>query len=379
MISYKIICVIIILTLIFIIKFCFNYNMIENFGATQWKRNPDCKYKISKTVKKILDENKLHGTDKNNWDLYLPCTYNDTKKELERISPTVKDQKVFIIDGANQITSKKLLWINLKKNYDLKTLTKFVPNTYILDDKNDLSRFQQDYKQNNIYILKKDIQRQQGLKITKDLNEILNSKKNNFVVVQELLQDPFLIDGRKINMRFYILVTCVDNKVTCYVHKDGFMYYTKLPFKANSDSWDHNITTGYIDRKVYEKNPLTHDDFRNYLNDLTNIKNKSNTSQVLSEIVFNDIYNLLKKVMMSLQTSICTKNNKTIFTSFQLFGADIGLNNKLDPVLIEINKGPDMGAKDKKDGDLKHGVLLDSFKILNIVEKGDINKFIKLF
>jgi hypothetical protein len=53
--------------------------------------------------------------------------------------------------------------------------------------------------------MKKNIQRQEGLKISKDKNEILNCYKDGYAVVQELLQDPYLINGRKINLRVYCL------------------------------------------------------------------------------------------------------------------------------------------------------------------------------
>lgn len=346
---------------------------IEGFDNTTWKRTPKCKYVLSKTLKKLLEENELKKTKGEDWKVYLPCTYNDIKKEINGVNASSSDQNVFIIDGADQISSKKYLWKNLRKAYDLDTLKKMMPSTYILSSKSDLIRFRKDYKKDKLYILKKDIQRQQGLKITKNLNEIIKAASDGYVVVQELLQDPYLIKGRKINMRFYILITCVDNKVSCYAHKNGFMYYTKLPFKKNSGEWKHNITTGYIDRKVYAENPLTHDDFRDYLNK-NEKKNKLN-----GKIVFNRIYNLLKKAMHGIRISICNKKHKTHHKSFQLFGIDIGLSDKLEPVLIEVNKGPDMGSKDKRDGDLKYGVMEDIFKTLKLISKGNDENFIKLF
>ena len=263
-----------------------------------------------------------------------------------------------------------LLWKNLRNYYSLDSASKMMPNTYILSNNEDVTRLKKEHNENNLYIMKKNIQRQEGLKITRKLTEILNGKKQGYVIVQELLQDPYLIDGRKINMRFYILVKCVNNIVSCYVHKAGFMYYTKVPFVKNSDNWDHNITTGYIDRKVYETNPLTHDDFRKYLDN-----NGENNI-----LVFNKIYGLIKKVMIALKTNICNKNNTVPYTSFQLFGADIALNDKLEPNLMEINKGPDMGSKDKRDGELKYGVLVDVFKTIKIIPDLDNNSnFIKLF
>ena len=102
-------------------------------------------------------------------------------------------------------------------------------------------------------------------------NEIIKNKENDekndypYVVVQELLQDPYTISGRKINLRVYVLVVKNNNKTNLYIYSDGFMYYTAELFQKNSTDTKINITTGYIDRKVYEENPLTHNDFKSYL------------------------------------------------------------------------------------------------------------------
>ena len=38
---------------------------------------------------------------------------------------------------------------------------------------------------------------------------------------------------------------------------------------------------------------------------------------------------------------------------FQIFGADIAPDENLNVTIMEINKGPDIGFKDERDGNLK--------------------------
>ena len=76
---------------------------------------------------------------------------------------------------------------------------------------------------------------------------------------------------------------------------------------------------------------------------------------------------------------LCVKNNKLRQgLRFQIFGADVAPDNMLNVKLIEINKGPDLGAKDKRDNLVKHSVVTDIFDIVGLVEKKQKNKFIRV-
>ena len=62
-----------------------------------------------------------------------------------------------------------------------------------------------------------------------------------------------------------MLVVCAGGKISAYIHSDGFLYYTPKYYDPDDMDFDKHITTGYVDRKVYELNPLTLQDFRDYL------------------------------------------------------------------------------------------------------------------
>jgi len=71
------------------------------------------------------------------------------------------------------------------------------------------------------------------------------------------------------------------------------------------------------------------------------------------------------------------KFNDTNIT-FQLFGVDVGVNDDLCPIIMEINKGPDLGAKDERDSNLKHGLVKDTLKIIGAVECSEPHNFTKV-
>lgn len=343
-----------------------------------WSRNT-CHYSMGKTLENLLDEYNIKKTDGKS-TILLPCGYDEINKEINQMQPS-KDQRVFIIHDADNISAKDYLWKLLVQHRGIAQAKMLMPNTYLTYSPEDMNRFKKEYTKDKLYIMKKNIQRQEGLKIADSYDEIMKSK-DEYVVIQELLQDPYIINGRKINLRFYILVICNEDNTDVYVYNDGFMYYTKEPFKTGSKEFGPNITTGYIDRYVYQINPLTHNDFKKYLDKSRQLTTpeKMVISQglKLSDVVFNRIYNLLHEVFMSAAGHICTGNKLKQAITFQLFGADIAINNQLWPTIMEINKGPDMSSKDERDGLVKKNCIKDMLRLVKVINEPGNNGFIKI-
>lgn len=375
MIIHLIIIIIVIITIL-ISWYILKPNEVENMidlsnsknNSIKWAIDKNCKYDMVNVYTDILKEYSIDKTssDNNDWVIYFPCTYNEPLAEMKKIKPTSNNQCIFIVSNTDEIASKSILWQNLVKKYGRDEASKMSPVSYVLYDKDDKELFKREYDQNKIYIMKKNIQRQEGLKITNDKNEILNGFSNNYVVVQELLQDPYMIRGRKTNMRFYVLVVCQNNNLNAYVHQEGFIYYTRMPFEQNSQKDGNNITSGYIERWVYDVNPLTHNDFKKYLD----------TYHQNSKLVYERIYDLIKKVIIACD-KLCKDGPLKDNITFQLFGVDIALDDKLYPKIMEVNVGPNLATHDKKDSIVKHKVVRDIFKVLQIVPNKD-NDFDKI-
>lgn len=376
--------------LFFIYSTCYNKSeYLTNVNNISWSRNK-CSYDMNYTLENVLKKHNIKRDDKN-WSVFFPCAYDETDIEINNMpSPDVKEnpdsenKKYYIINGSDHISAKEWLWMNVVDHQGLEKAQLMMPNTFVLNRDADIKRFNETYMNSygKVFIMKKNIQRQEGLKITNSKEEALAGKNNGFVLVQELLQNPYIIDGRKTNMRFYVLVVCNKSKVSVYVYNDGFMYYTRKPFEKNSTDTDVNITTGYIDRAVYDKNPLTHQDLRKYLD---SVRPKTQIEQYvefqgfkISDIVFDRIIELLKNIFSSFLGKICKCKKFMKCTSFQLFGPDIAVSDNLQPTIMEINKGPDMDAKDKRDSDLKHAVTTDLLQIVDIIPKQSTNGFIKI-
>ena len=296
--------------------------------------------------------------------IFIPCTYDDIEKEINEMEKT-NDNYYMIINKCDLFVGKNYLW-NFLKSYYGNNVTKYVPKSYITYNFESMEELKKDFNKDKLYIMKKNVQRQEGIKITNDLNVLTDAIKDEYIIIQDLLQNPFLINGRKINLRVYVLVVIKDKDCSTYVYSNGFMYYTPKAFIKGSMDLDRNVTTGYIDRKVYEENPLTHDDFRKYLG-----KKKE-------KIIFDNIYKLIKNIMSPLHEYLIKFQSFPGSTQFQIFGSDVAVNDDMTSTLMEINKGPDLGYKDERDGEVKKNLIEDMFNLIGAVQIDKVDKIDKV-
>lgn len=338
----------------------------------------DCFYDSLKINNFVITKNILEAS------LIVPCSYETTEKELVDLDKNkIQSNKygngvrIFMLNNTDHMVSKLALWKYLKQKYSADIASSMLPYTWDLTDLTDIELFKTQYDKNKIYITKNNNQRQEGIKIHTNLDSILNSK-SKYLLVQELLQDPYLVSGRKINLRVYVLVI-KDNysNIKLNVYRDGFMYYTPELFEPGNSSFKTNITTGYVDRQIYIDSPLTHMDFRKWLDNpnrvLTPIEkyiHQTHPNIKLSDYIFSQIYEQLGFIFKTYEDIIGTK---TPGVCFQLYGVDVAINNQLNPLVMEINKGPDLSSKDGRDKDLKISLCTDILKSVGLIQNVNNN------
>lgn len=307
-----------------------------------------CKnYELSDTMKYVL-ENKFNMkyTDKfNDIKLFILCNYSFGEQELKKLHEKWKPKNwyIYAIPHMDKLASKRLLsyYLEKPKSYDIKDIFTLQKNSLI-------------FKKDKIYIMKSNKQRQEGIHLLygyeilsegqdrryKEILSKLVSQSEPYSIIQEFLEDPYTINGHKINIRYYTTIIIKKGKISSiYIYKDGFIYYTKKPYKYCTDK-DYTITTGYIDREIYEKNPLTISDLKKYI---------SNNNKY--DIFEQKVHNKIKKTIFDVFKNITFPSDNIYF---QLFGVDIEPNKTFDECyILEFNKNPDSTSKDKRDFLLK--------------------------
>jgi hypothetical protein len=112
-------------------------------------------------------------------------------------------------------------------------------------------------------------------------------------------------------------------------------------------------------------------DFRKWLDnsnrDLTPIEKyikQTHPNIKISDYIFAQIYEQLGFIFKTYEDIVGTKTNGVCF---QLYGVDVAINNQLNPLVMEINKGPDLTAKDGRDKDLKLNLCTDILKSVGLI------------
>lgn len=270
---------------------------------------------------------------------------------------------IYSLLSVDLLASKSSMYEILMFKNPIHLVNKFTPKTFLIKNEKLFKKFKTNFDPKKKYILKNNNQKQKGCIITNDI-EYISDNYTNYVVIQELLQNPYTVNGHKINIRMYLLFTTKDTSLQAYLFEDGFIYYTPEIFEKNSLSHEKNITTGYIDREIYRDNPLTYKDFLATLS--------------------NDEQSLVRKNIFDMFTFICNSFKSTILkydnnhhTKFLLFGCDVAIDNKLRCKIMEMNKGPDLSYKDTYDSVVKFQLVKSTAGVLKIIQYSDKN-FIRL-
>ncbi len=328
--------------------------------------------KVQKAFENVLTSNRLilAQTPREADLIFLERFSDQNVFDQIKALPSFSDKVLYTLVSVDQISSKSALYDLMRRNSTESDLLSIFPRSFVTRNADDVRELETYVDAGNSIILKKNVQQQKGCLITDSIDDI---DLKEYTIAQELLQNPYTVSGRKINIRVYVMIRFdrLSNMKT-YVYDDGFMYYTPKKFIANTIDKDRNVTTGYIDREVYRVNPLTFNDFKSTLRDMAARRLSRNIVKCFKKL-FNSIANDLRGIEETLP--MC---------KFIIMGADVAVDADLNVKLMEINKGPDLQPKDFRDGRLKEKMVFDAFEIQGLVnsprsvKKNERNGFILL-
>ncbi|XP_072038588.1 tubulin polyglutamylase TTLL13-like isoform X1 [Amphiura filiformis] len=325
----------------------------------------NCRYESVRRMSRRFGMKEVSEDDE--WTLY----WTDFSVALERVMEMKRYQKINHFPGMVEICRKDLLARNLTRLSKLfpKEYAIF-PRTWVLPaDYGDFQAFCRS-KKNKTYICKPESGCQgKGIFITRNPKDI---KPGEHMVCQQYVSKPFLIDGFKLDMRVYVLVTSCD-PLRVYVYKDGLGRFATVkysePTNSNVDDVCMHLTNYAVNKHSDE---FIRDDYTGHKRRLSTIDEWYVENGYDKEKIWEDIHDVIIKTLISAHP-ILKHNYRTCFPNhikgsacFEILGFDIMLDKKLKPWVLEVNHSPSFHTDSKLDKEVKEGLLYDTMCLLNL-------------
>lgn len=281
-----------------------------------------------------------------------------------------------------ELTRKNLMAKNLKR---LKKQTEreqgkleaakldFFPSTFELPA--EYHMFVEEFKKfpGKLWIMKPIAKSQgKGIFLFKKLKDITDWRKEDYYriidekredkespeayIVQRYVDDPYLIGGRKFDLRIYVLVTSYI-PLKAWLYREGFARFTNTRYSLNSidDQYIH-LTNVAIQKTAPDYDP---EGLKWSLHQLRMYLTAKHGVTVVQEL-FRLMDEIFVKSLQSVQRVMINDKH-----CFELYGYDILIDSELKPWLCEINASPSLTASNQVDYDLKFAMLND---VLNVVD-----------
>ena len=291
-----------------------------------------------------------------------------------------KYQKVFNHIGNEVLSKKDILYTKYKeqklifsKDYN------YMQETYLYpEDKLIINKKFENYEisQDNLWLVKpKNGNTGKGIHIFKSLKE----ETNNFLITK-YITNPHLINGKKYDLRIYVLVTGV-KPLRIYLNKEGLVRIATEKFNLNRNNFNNNfvhLTNTGINKKnkeyVYAQDYNSEDANKWSLNTYKKYLNKENID---FNLIIEKIKDIAIKTIISGHRHLVTKLNEYNLNDtsfFNLYGFDIMIDENYQPYLLEVNRRPDMHVFDKMDKVVKEKIFIDTLNIIGMIPFSHDNK-----
>ena len=326
----------------------------------------------------ILEKNGIIRSyyQNNEHNLYIKSFDNDFLLKNNKKGKYFNEyQKLYHFMGVETFFYKNLLYENyLEMNKYFKEYN-YMPVTYEYPkDKSKIEKIFKNYKLdiNDLWIVKPtNLFSGSGIHIFKSLHEEKKNRLNKFLI-SKYLNNPHLLNGKKYDMRIYVLITGFQ-PLRIYLYQEGLVRIAADEYDLNMESIDNKFshltnTAINIKNKKYMNPKNDMDESANKWN-LKTYRNYLRKKNINVELLFDKIKDIIIKTLISGQKEIIKTTEKLKLNDlnmFNLFGFDIFINDKFDPFLLEVNTRPFMYEYNKYDKIIKSNLFVDTLNIVGI-------------
>lgn len=179
-------------------------------------------------------------------------------------------------------------------------------------------------------------------------------------IVQRYIPRPYLVGGRKFDLRLYVLVTSFSPLVV-WLYRSGFGRFSAARY--SSANKDINNLHMHLTNVAIQKTADDYDKSQGCKWSLRSMKMfmASKHGMAAVDALFADMQAMMIRSLLACQKVIIQDKH-----SFELYGYDVLFDESLKPWLIEVNASPSLTADTDADYHLKCGLIDDTFEVVDI-------------
>ncbi|CAL8089359.1 unnamed protein product [Calicophoron daubneyi] len=188
--------------------------------------------------------------------------------------------------------------------------------------------------------------------------DMLSRELPETYVVSKYIDKPYLVCGRKFDLRVYVLVTSF-SPLKVWVYRDGFARFSNTRFSLDSID-DHYV---HLTNIAVQKTAPDYDAEKGCKWSVCRLRRFLQAKYGYEKVaeLFHKIDVIFIVSLLSVQKIIINDKH-----CFELYGYDILLDDKLKPWLLEVNASPSLTASSKEDYILKCNLLDDMLDVVDL-------------
>ncbi|NXS49000.1 TTLL4 polyglutamylase, partial [Balaeniceps rex] len=283
-------------------------------------------------------------------------------------------QKLNHFPGSFQIGRKDRLWRNLLKMQARcgKKEFNFFPQSFILpQDIKLLRKAWEEGASRQKWIVKPPASaRGIGIQVIHKWSQL---PKRRPLLVQRYLHKPYLIGGKKFDLRIYVYVTCYD-PLRVYLFKDGLVRFASCRYSSSMKSLSNkfvHLTNYSVNKKNTEyKSNLDETACQGHKWALKALWSYLTQKGVNSEAIWEKIKDIVIKTIIASEpyvNSLVKMYVRRPYCCHELFGFDIMLDENLKPWILEVNISPSLHSNSPLDVSIKGQMIRDLLNIAGFV------------
>ncbi|NXG71321.1 TTLL4 polyglutamylase, partial [Baryphthengus martii] len=283
-------------------------------------------------------------------------------------------QKLNHFPGSFQIGRKDRLWRNLLKMQARcgKREFNFFPQSFILpQDIKLLKKAWEEGASRQKWIVKPPASaRGIGIQVIHKWSQL---PKRRPLLVQRYLHKPYLIGGRKFDLRIYVYVTCYD-PLRVYLFKDGLVRFASCKYSSSMKNLNNkfmHLTNYSVNKKNTEyKSNSDETACQGHKWALKALWSYLTQKGVNCEAIWEKIKDIVIKTIIASEpyvNGLVKMYVRRPYCCHELFGFDIMLDENLKPWILEVNISPSLHSNSPLDVSIKGQMIRDLLNLAGFV------------